>query len=144
MEHIYCIDLCRLSKIELTEIVTRFCLEIDIEELSRLKNSGYNTIFLDRSNNRILFYTLNHAKREIRIGDYIKNQLSELKPLGFGTRTVNPPIHQQYSPKKERELTKEEITTRFNKILEKIHLSGIDAISDEEHSFLNKHKNQVE
>lgn len=144
MEHIYCIDLCRLNKIELTEIVARFSLEIDIEELSRLKNSGYNTIFLDRSNNRILFYTLNHAKREIRIGDHIKNQLSELKPLGFGTRTVNPPIHQQYSPKKERKFTKEEITTRFNEILEKIHLSGIDAISQEEHSFLAKYKNQIE
>lgn len=143
MEHVYCIDLNRLSKIELSEIISRFNLEIDIEELSRLKNSGYNTVFLDRPSSRILFYTLNNSKRDIKIGDHIKNQLQELKPLGFGTRTVTPPIHQKCPPRR-RELTKDQIITRFNEILEKIHCSGLDSISEEEHSFLTKYKNQVE
>lgn len=143
MEQVYCIDLSRLSKIELGELIHRFDLELNLEELFRLKNSGYNIVYLDRETNKMLFYTLNSCKRQVCIGDHVKNRLSELKPLGFGTRTTKPDVHIK-PPLRKRNLTKEEIVVEFNNILDKIHTHGIDSITEEEHSFLTQHKNQME
>jgi len=139
---LYCIDLAKLNKIELGEIIKRFKVPLDLEELARLKNSGYNTIYIDELTNKIFFYTLNNAKKTIQIGDYLKNIMIDLKPLGFGAHLVVS--EHKSKPVIKKEYTIEEIQDEYDRILDKIHTLGINVITEEEHDFLDKYKNQFE
>lgn len=137
---LYCIDLSKLNKIELSEIQKRFKVPIDSDELFRLKLSGYNTIYIDEETNKVFFYTLNNSKKTIQVGDYLKNLMIDLKPLGFGAKvTVNEHISKM--PTVTRELNEDELEGEYNRILDKIHQLGMGSITIDEANFLNKHRN---
>lgn len=105
---LYCIDLSKLNKIELESIQKRFNILINTEELYRLKMSGYNSIYIDEETNKIFFYTLNNSKMTIQVGDYLKNLMIDLKPLGFGAKVVvNEHLPKQ--PTIVKELSEEEV-----------------------------------
>lgn len=149
---LYCIELSKLNKIELGEIVTRFQIKepFNLDELYRLKMSGYSSIFIDEDTNKMFFYTLNNAKRTIQVAEFLKNTLFDMKSLGFGARMVV----NEHLPKgnckdtknsflQREDLTDEEILIEIERITSLINTVGFKNLTKDDVEFYKKYGDYI-
>ncbi len=152
MMKLFCIELSKLNKIELGEIVKRFQIKdpFNLDELYRLKMSGYNSVFIDEETNKMFFFTLNNAKRTIQVGDYLKNLLLEMKSLGFGARIV---VNEHLSNDNSKEckkslllrenLSENEIMSEIERITSLINTVGFKNLTKDDVEFYKKYGDYI-
>lgn len=132
-------DLVKLSAIELSEVINRFQLPHKIDELTRLKQSGYNTLYFDNTNHQLLYYTLNNDKRTIQLSDGLINNLRDIRALGFGaTKVVTAHLPQKTETKAIKQLTQDEIEAEIDRLSTQINVHGMQSLSVEELDFIKK------
>lgn len=146
------IELSKLNKIELGEIVKRFQIKepFHLEELYRLKMSGYNSVYIDEETNKMLFYILNNAKRTIQVADGLKNSLLDMKSLGFGARLVVNEHLSREGIKEDRNslllrenLNEDEILSEIERITSLINTIGFKNLSQDDIAFYKKYGDYI-
>lgn len=149
---LFCIDLGRINKIEIGELIRRYQLPFLTDDLYLMKMDGYNKVYYHQETFELMFYSLNCSKRIFEPSAKVRRQLSEIVPLGFHKPTSTKSNHEvakdvedknkRIAPKPRRQFnTKKEIENEVNRLLDLINERGYSYLSSDEKEFLKNNSN---
>lgn len=151
---LFCLDLSRINKIEIGELIRRYHLPFTDDDLYLMKMDGYNKLYYHQETFELMFYTLNCSKKVYEPSSKIRHQLNEIVPLGFQKPTSTKSNHRiadnveernrRVAPKPNRQFnTHKEIENEINRLLDLINDKGYKEMSDDEKAFLKKYSNNL-
>ena len=85
---LFCIDLSRICKIEIGELIRRYQLPFMADDLYLMKLDGYNKLYYHQETYDLIFYTLNCSKKVYEPSSKIRQKLNDIIPLGFHKPTA--------------------------------------------------------
>lgn len=149
---LFCLDLSRINKIEIGELIRRYQLPFTADDLYLMKMDGYNKLYYHQETFELMFFSLNCSKRVYEPSSKVRQQLNEIIPLGFHKPTPTKSNHQvaknledknrSVAPKPRRHFsTKKEIENEVNRLLDLINEQGYGNLTSDEKEFLKNNSN---